>query len=263
VKLGIVTDVHLTLDPAARAAWHNDYDFARLPERIDRACAHFERADVDAVVVGGDLTNAGDEASARAAVERLSACLTRPLRFVAGNHDLDERDDQLERCGCELLTPSGFELDRVRVAGVAIERGESGAFRYTAAEAASVVVSHFPVLSRAERVAERGLAYPGDLVNRRELRERLARAGPVLVLNGHIHVREAHAEDNVLQLSAGALVEPPYEAAIVDVRVSRGEARVRRHAHALGPPAGERDPVLAPADETWTYDGAGWTRAPA
>jgi hypothetical protein len=153
----------------------------------------------------------------------------------------------------------------MRLAGVAIEReAEAGSFRWTGSgpltgdEPASVVVSHFPVLSRAGRLGERGLAYAGDLTNRHALHERLLGARPVVVLCGHIHARDSHAGANVLQLSAGALVEAPYEVAIVDVVAARAEVRVRRRVHALGPPAAGPGPVLAPADETWAFVAGGW-----
>lgn len=262
MRLGVVSDLHFTADPAARAAWHNEYDFAGVPARLGDAAAAF--ADVDAVIALGDLTHSGDEASARAAFERLAA-LRRPVLVVAGNHDCRERDDRLERCvdgSSEMLTAAGVELGGTRVAGVSIERPKPGTFRWVDApspgDGPTVVVSHFPVISRQDRFAERGLAYPGDLVNRGALHERLRGGGPLIVLSGHIHARESHARDTVLQLSAGALVEAPYEIAIVDVSVSGGEVRVRRRAQVLGPPPAGKDPVLAPADETWTYGSEGW-----
>src|SRR5215207_4585072 len=123
VRLAFLSDLHLTLDPTTPAAWHNAFDFAGLPGRIVAARAAFQRAAVDAVVVCGDVTHAGDGASARAALERLSADFERPVLVVAGNHDCLERDDQLERCvtaGCEMLPPAGLVLDAMRLAGVAI-----------------------------------------------------------------------------------------------------------------------------------------------
>jgi hypothetical protein len=57
-------------------------------------------------------------------------------------------------------------------------------------------------------------------------------------------------------------VEAPYEVAIIDVRVARAEVRVRGRVHVLGPPAVQRDPVLAPADETCTFGAGGWRLAP-
>src|SRR5215207_2259379 len=207
---------------APPAAWHNPFDFAGLPARIDAARAAFERAAIDAVVLSGDVAHAGDEASCRAVLEGLTERLESPVLVVAGNHDCLERDDRLEGCvgsRGRMLPGAGIELDGLHVAGVAIERDGAGAFRWNGAgslaggERSGVVVSHFPVLSRAGRLAERGLAYPGDLANRPALRERLLGAAPVVVLCGHIHARDSHAEGNILQLCAGALVEPPHEVA--------------------------------------------------
>jgi hypothetical protein len=127
----------------------------------------------------------------------------------------------------------------------------------------TVVASHFPVISRARRFAETGLRYPRGLANRAELCERLSGKAPVVVLCGHLHGRDSHASGNVLQLCTGALVEAPYEAAIVEVTGSDERARVRRHAESLGPPPAGPDPVLAPADESWIFDGAAWRPAEA
>lgn len=270
MRLGLVSDLHLTLEPARRASWHNEYDFTGLPQRIDAARASFERAVVDAVIACGDLTHAGDEPSTRAVLERLSGGSGRPVLVVAGNHDMLERDDQLERClpdggSCELLARRSLESDGVRVTGVPVERDrDAGTSRWTGgAEPVSngslaVVASHFPVISRARRFAEAGLRYPRGLANRGELSDRLSGTAPVVVLCGHLHGRESHPSGNVLQLCTGALVEAPYEAAIVDVTGSAGGVRVRRHAESLGPPPAGPDPVLAPAEESWTFDGEGW-----
>ena len=214
MRLAVVSDLHLTLDPATSASWHNAFDFAGLPARIDAARARFEGERVDGVLACGDLTHDGDEASARDAVERLSGLLDRPLLVVAGNHDCLERDDQLERCGGEMLTAGGVELDGVRVAGVPIER-EAGRFRWTGAgefAGVRVVASHFPVLSRAERLEEQGLAYPGDLTNRQALHERLLGDGPVVALEavvvaGEDQQRSVETRGQPLQrIASGRLV---------------------------------------------------------
>ena len=256
MRLGVVSDIHWTTDPDARGAWHGPYDFAALAERLDQARATFRRERVDAVVVAGDLANSGDVASAKAVLDRLSADLGRPLLVVAGNHDCDERDDMLAGL-YNLLTAT--EVGGKLVAGVAIAR-EEGAFRWKGelAAGAALVVSHFPVLSRERRLRERGLKYAGDLTNVEALRSRVAADGPVVVLSGHIHARETHTEGTVLQLSAGALIEPPHEIAIVDLDASR----VRRRTSVLGPRVTPRDPVLAPADETWAFADGAWQPEP-
>jgi predicted phosphodiesterase len=271
VRLGLVSDVHMTMDPATRASWHNPYDFAGLPSRIDAVREAFRRAGVHAAVVCGDVTHAGDAESAQEALAQLEAGLDRPVLVVAGNHDLLECDDRLERSmpgGSRMLPANPAELGAVRLAGVPVARdAETRAARWTGAGElmddgrVTVLASHFPVISRAERLRELGLAYPRDLGNREELYRRVAAGGPAIVLSGHIHARESHAEGRVLQLSAGALVEAPHEAAIVDVRSWRRFVRVRRRTVELGPPPAGPDPVLAPADETWIFAAGFWRRA--
>jgi predicted phosphodiesterase len=270
MRLGVVSDIHWPADPASPAAWHNPYDFGSLPARLDAAGATFADAEVDAVVAGGDVSDAGDAQSARAVLERLSA-LGVPVLVVAGNHDGHEGEDRLEHCvagSAAMLPARGRAIAGVATAGVEIERdAATRAFRWTGAALPAadapvrVVASHFPVLSRAERLTELGLAYAGDLANRRALQEQLDVDAPVVVLSGHIHARESHACGALLQLSAGALVEPPHDVAIVDVGIERGEVLVRRRAHALGPPGPWRDPVLAPVDEAWRYRHGAWRRA--
>jgi predicted phosphodiesterase len=270
MRLGLVSDLHMTMDPARRASWHNAYDFAGLPDRIDAAREAFRRARVDAAIACGDITHDGDEESTRAALGRLSAGLGRPLFVVAGNHDLLERDDQLERClprECRMLAAQATGARGIHLSGVPVARDPdtrrsawTGAGELVDGARVSVLASHFPVVSRADRLRKLGLKYPSDLSNRAELCERVADAGPAIVLSGHIHARESHAQSSVLQLSAGALIEAPYEVAIVDVRARRRRIRVRRRIAALGPPPAGPDPVLAPADETWTFFVGSWRR---
>jgi predicted phosphodiesterase len=250
MRLGVISDVHWTETPTD-ASWHGPFDFAGLPRRLERALDEFRRAGVDAIVACGDLTHFGDAPSARAVLERL------PALVLAGNHDCEERDDRLKRCGARML--ERVEIDGVHVAGVAIESDAEGCW-WTGGPVllrADVVASHFPVLSRAERLAAEGLKYAGDLVNRLAVNESVDGEEPAVVLSGHIHCRETHVHGNLLQLSAGALIEAPHEAAIVDVV----PGRVRRRVVALGAPPRPGDPVLAPPDETWAFAGAGWQPA--
>jgi predicted phosphodiesterase len=258
MRLGVVSDIHWSTDPDARASWHGPFDFAGLAERVDRARAAFRRERVDAVVVSGDVANAGDVPSAKAALDRLAAGLGRPLLVVAGNHDCDERDDML--AGVTALL-GVTEVDGALVTGVPIERGDDDHFRWTGKLApgpAGVVVSHFPVLSREDRLASRGLKYAGDLTDRAQLQALVAGHEPVVVLSGHIHARETHAEGNLLQLSAGALIEAPHEIAVVDL----APGYARRRVSVLGPRVTPHDPVLATADETWTFAGGAWRPDP-
>jgi hypothetical protein len=125
-----------------------------------------------------------------------------------------------------------------------------------------VLISHYPALSLAEPVSGAGFPYPGDLLDRRELARRLAvRAAPTLVVGGHVHARAARAEGGVLQLTGGALVEPPYECAVIDVDApAPGWLAVSRACLRLREPDGPREPVLAPEREAWLFDGLQWSK---
>jgi hypothetical protein len=77
-----------------------------------------------------------------------------------------------------------------------------------------------------------------------------------VALSGHIHTRCSQADGTVLQLTVGALIEPPFDATVVEIEPTQ----VTRSARRLGPRASV-DPVLAPDRERWTWSGEGWARA--
>lgn len=277
IRIGLVTDVHWAVDPSP-AGWHNPYDFAGTERRLEEAGAHFREAGVDMVVVGGDVSHHGDATSIRAAVQVCATNAPAPVVVVAGNHDVAIDPDrpglavaELDRGRVALLGSEGVVHAGVRVAGVGIAPGEGWfGFRMGNApsiaslgEGVAVVVSHFPLLSRASFLAEHGWAYPGDLIDRQGLVDQLAgRAAPTLVLSGHIHARNSHAMGPVLQFTQGALIEPPYDCAIVDVaRDPTGAVTVQRRSHRLAGTRAAREPVFADPFESWRYGGAGWTRA--
>jgi hypothetical protein len=93
------------------------------------------------------------------------------MLVVAGNHDAHEGDDRLDGIlphRCAMLGAAGLDVAGIRVAGVRIERDAgTGAFRWASAclpdAQASVIVSHFPVLSRRPaRRARTGLSRRPD-----------------------------------------------------------------------------------------------------
>ena len=183
---------------------------------------------------------------------------------MGGNHDLrlgDEFADSLESTGFGSSWTS-----RSRWQGLPSPVSESAAARRRpqyvgqlegwGGEAGLVVVaSHFPVLSEASRVAAAGLPYAGDLVNRPDLQGRLqSDPRPKLVLSGHIHSRCSTHDGTLLQFTVGALIEPPFDATIVEI----DGMSVRRTARRLGEIA-VTDPVFAADDERWQWTGGSWT----
>jgi hypothetical protein len=83
---------------------------------------------------------------------------------------------------------------------------------------------------------------------------------PKVVLSGHIHARCSSHEGPLLQFMVGALIEPPFDATIVDIDTTM--LRVRRTARRLGDIA-LTDPVFAADEELWKKTGDGWEIQPA
>ena len=70
------------------------------------------------------------------------------------------------------------------------------------------------------------------------------------MLNGHIHARCSIHDGPLLQFTVGALIEPPFDATLVEID---GTSLRRRTARRLGEIA-VTDPVFAADDEVWNTD---------
>jgi predicted phosphodiesterase len=221
----------------------------------------FAEEKVDLVIVSGDTV----EQPLPDSFDEILAALTAgsaPVAMVGGNHDWEPSgliDRKARQHGVTPLHASPW-TGRVAVVGVAAVPAGAGpgfaAAGSPAGDGPRVVVSHYPLLSEAERLGAAGLPYPGDLVGLAGLRQRLETGGvPIVVLSGHIHARAARASGPVLQLSSGALIEPPHDAAVV--RIAPDLHRVERTARRLGP-AARVDPVFSPDHERWSFAGQAW-----
>jgi predicted phosphodiesterase len=265
VRIGVLSDLHCELEPAG-SRWINVFEPEHLDRRTDDALEWFAEAGVDLIVLLGDLVQFANPSDLAHVLGRLSRAVdVAPLATVNGNHDLRLGDDfaALARdLGVRLLYDEGFQLDGVAVTGVAVERGPAppqylGRLGGRGDGAVVVVVaSHFPVLSEASRVAAAGLPYAGDLVNRAEV-EGLVRtdAPPTVVLSGHIHARCSSHDGPLLQFTVGALIEPPFDATILEIDATA--LSVRRTARRLGEIA-VTDPVFAAEDERWERNDGRW-----
>jgi hypothetical protein len=196
---------------------------------------------------------------------RLAAADVAPPAAVNGNHDHRLSEEFAEcagRHGVRLLYEEPLELRGVAVTGVAVDRGPAppqyvGDVVGWAGETGLVVVaSHFPVLSEASRVTAAGLPYPGDLMNRADLESELRLdARPKVVLSGHIHARCTTYDGPLLQFTTGAVIEPPFDATIVEIDAT--SLGVRRTARRLGEIA-VTDPVFAGDHESWQWTNDRW-----
>jgi predicted phosphodiesterase len=272
VRAGVLTDIHVSLDPERRASWHNEYDFAGLGQRLRAAAELFAAEGAGIVLALGDLAHDGDAQSLEAALSPLTG--GPPLHVVGGNHDGARPTAALAALELDGVRLPGWRAlrttDVVRTAALRVER--RAARRWTAArppamatwgDGAVLLASHFPVLSRAAEVHARDLPYAGDLLDRSALAARLlARAAPTIAVCGHLHVRESVASGALLQIACGALIEPPFEATILELEAGGDTLRVTRRAHELGAARERRDPRLSPAEETWSFSPrGGWRRS--
>jgi hypothetical protein len=264
LRIGVLSDLHRELEPSG-SRWINVYEPEHLDARTDAALEWFAGTQVDLILLLGDIVQFANPSDLDHIFARLAAAQVAPLATVNGNHDLrlgEEFAGRAREHGIRLLHDAPLELAGVAVTGVEVDRGPAppqyvGRPGGSKGEAGLVVVaSHFPLLSEASRVAAAGLPYPGDLVNRAELQSRLqSDPSPKLVLCGHIHVRCSAHDGPLLQLTVGALIEPPFDAMIVEIDASN--VSVRRTARRLGETP-VTDPVFAPDDERWQRTDDRW-----
>jgi hypothetical protein len=260
VRIGVLSDLHCELEPSG-SRWINVFEPEHVDDRADAALEWFSQARVDLILLLGDVVQFANPSDLEHIFARLAAAEVAPLATVGGNHDLRLGDEFAERArvhGIRLLHEEPFEA----VAGVGIGRGTAppqyvGRLGRAGEGGLVVVASHFPLLSEASRVAAAGLPYAGDLVNRADLeRELRSDPRPKLVLSGHIHVRCSRHDGPLLQLTVGALVEPPFDATLVEIEATS----VRRTARRLGEIA-VTDPVFAPDEECWQWTNGEWVPA--
>ena len=268
MRIGVLSDLHCELEPAG-SRWINTFEPENLDRRTDAALAWFSEADVDLILLLGDIVQFENPSDLAHMFARLAAADVAPLATVNGNHDVRLGEEFTERArehGIRLLYEEPFDFEGIALTGVAVERGPVppqyvGRFAGWGGQADLVVVaSHFPVLSEASRVAAAGLPYAGDLVNRADLEGRLgADPLPKVLLSGHIHSRCSARIGPLLQCTVGAVIEPPFDATIVEIDAKAGS--VSRTARRLGEIA-VTDPVFAADDERWQWADGRWETQP-
>lgn len=273
IRIGVVADVHLTPPGTGPLAWHNPYALADAADRLADALAWCVAEGAETLAVLGDLAHFGDDTSLEAGV-RLAAAAGRPTWMTPGNHDCTQEDGALAaaverfgRGGARIAPAAGDLLGGwLRVAGLGLVGDRSGltaaADRLPLAawgDGPVLLLSHYPLLSFRADAERAGLAHPGDLTNLATASQALFdRAAPTVVVHGHAHLRHASVADAVLQLSVAALIEPPFEATLLELDRIDGGLAVRRRAVAMQHAGGARIPALAPAVGSWRFAAGRW-----
>lgn len=242
MRIGILTDPHLAPAGSPPVRWHSELLFDDAADRYTRALHILAERDPEVIVVLGDLTHFGDADSMDEflALTARSTCL---VLVIPGNHDVVPEDEALGRGLDRNARVNVVQLMGTRRVGdlvfhgigvLPVDDNEHYAARIAhPVPPGSVVLSHFPAVSLAERFEGR-LLYAGDLENRMELEQAIRHESvPSLVLSGHLHARAAEARGGLLQLTFGALIEAPFDVAIAEIELdeARGSVRIEQ----LGP----------------------------
>ncbi len=274
LRLGVVTDLHLSPPGTPDGLWNNPMLRSRSGGLLERVAAELADAQVDHVIVLGDVTEMGDRSMG---IEALTACREAgaPVWVVPGNHDvaaeplaLSAAADQV--AGVGMLSPTSQALGPwTDIAGPRLVSQDGGVTCRVAQlppaldSAAPLLVwaSHYPVLSGKPWLHRRGLRYPGDMVNRRVVQSLIGtRVAPTLVLHGHLHASLAVTHGQTLQIGCSALVEWPHAWTLITVEQPTPDSptvAVERRALDTGPPP-VADTVFMPAHTRWRCRSGNW-----
>jgi predicted phosphodiesterase len=266
MKIGVLTDLHCELSPTRARRWINQYEPDHLEARLREAAKRFAQEQVAAVLLLGDSTETADPA----AFDRVLTWLRgagHSVAAVRGNHDwepagtyaLVAAQHSVLLGGHRPLIVDGLEISGVEIEPETVDRSVFHTTRFEiASRGLTILASHFPVVALADRLAAARLPFPGDITDRHQVAANLARDGvPVVVLSGHIHARLSEVSGPILQLTFGAMIEPPFDMAIVEINSSQQTVGVARLCYRLGPKA-VVDPVLAPDHEAWSWKSGKW-----
>lgn len=276
VRLGVISEVHVVPPGTPPGHWHNPFLFDQAGELFAAAVERCQDLGVDAIAILGDLTHFADPGSF-AVVRRVLEGVDRPVYVLPGNHDLDTSERPLAAVQSALDLPAvTFAPDDlmltpdIALSLTSLEPAEPKRYaavrsRRSSADARlTVVLTHFPAFAMKEMLSAADLKHAGDLANRDAFLERIQGiAGPLLILNGHLHVHATIADGRLLQLSVAALIEPPHDVTLVELGFdAAGHPWVGRRATGLVETPDVTLPVLSPRQECWRFDGDRWVSQP-
>lgn len=222
-RVGVVSDIHVVPDTTKTGEWNEPIRYDRALPRLAQALDWFRDEHVDAVLILGDLSDDGDVESIRDALDVCAQHLDAPGYVLGGNHDAP-----LGTLGHEVdaRPPLAYVNDgliRSVPFGTAHQRWH-GDLRFTVephapkTEDLLILACHYPLISRRRALEARGLRYAGDIEDVEQQTQALSRRrAPTVVLTGHLHVDDAHAEGRVLQLVNPPIVEGDGWASIVAI----------------------------------------------
>jgi hypothetical protein len=271
MKLGILSDIHEQSDGAGAGGWFSPYPFDTVGDRLQRSLDFLKEQGVDRVAVLGDLSNHGDVESIRNVIEIVAASGI-PAWVIPGNHDLMIHPGNFDQALAEanaptVSSPVGADVtwNGWRVVAPAITQVQGHSYRLAIdPEIAAwgtepvIILSHFPVVGFGDEAIAAGLKYAGNYIGAEGFTANLIqRPAPVLVIHGHLHIRNVLAAGSVLQASCGSQIDALYEVTVVDFDGWR-DGRINWSAAPIDPEYPEISPAMSAPDQAWTWDGSAW-----
>ncbi len=234
IRLGVITEIHIVPPGTPEGFWHNPFLFDQAEQLFLRAVQRCQELEVDAIAILGDLTHFAD-AGSFAAIRGVLATTELPVYVLPGNHDVGGEVQPLAAFQQALdlpnvtTAPATLALTPwIDLMLVGLEPSGEGR-RYAAVRSRAVtgndpvltvVLTHFPPYAMQELLASADLKHAGDLTNREPLLEAIgAVSGPLLIVNGHLHVHATIEDGRFLQLSVAALIEPPHDVTLLTIGI--------------------------------------------
>jgi predicted phosphodiesterase len=273
LRIAAISDTHLAPPGEPEASWHNRLAFETASVRLQRAMKLVGDVEADLVILLGDLTNHGDDATLDILLDHLAASPV-PTFAVPGNHDaeqaagaLAEAVERARHRHVRMATPHWREVARtVSLAGSPLSATDTpGVFAVhppvgDPSGELAIWLTHYPVYSRLDQFAAHGLRYPGDALQRDAVEMALSRGQrPVIVVSGHLHARAVLSAGTILEISASPSIEAPFEMTLLDLTISNcGEIDIEIDHLGLDPWGVRRAPVLSPRWQRWNWR-SGWS----
>lgn len=240
-RFAIISDPHIALP---HTIWDNPHRFHLVEVSVpalEQVLAALATADLDFLLLPGDLTQHGEWENHQWLVQRLGQ-LPYPVYVVPGNHDIIARESEKQAIGLrdfpQLYQPFGYTGDRpyyaceilpgVRLIGLnSITFDEDGVqlptgwldeaqLRWladtldTVGEDLVLVMVHHNVLEHLPDQARHGMGKRYMLQNAEALLTLLEPAGVRLIFTGHLHVQDVARRGAVCEITTGSLVSYPH-----------------------------------------------------
>ncbi|SLJ91291.1 YmdB family metallophosphoesterase [Novosphingobium mathurense] len=277
LRIGLIADPHVDLDPPKEVRWHNPYRLKESPELFARAFERCRQEGADLVVVLGDLSDRGDAAAFERVLQEAEA-LGCWAWLLPGNHDVGDGGKRLREMtqgrSSGLVSQGPFSGQRlaggIQLAALDLEASDEPWVAQSRGSLAPMLAgdelrclfAHYPLVPTAAEVRRAGFKHAGDLRDFAEVHAAVMRCPmPQIVFSGHLHLRGEWVRDNVLAIACGPLIEAPHEIAIVDLAKVDGLWTIARRCISIRAFDEEVLPVLCGTAGSWVYTSRGWQAA--